>query len=629
MILQRRLPVGAEILDEQGVHFRVWAPKRQKVEVVLETGAARSVRLEPEPGGYFSGLAAGALASARYRFRLDGEEILYPDPASRFQPEGPQGPSQVVDPRTFEWTDQDWQGHELKGKVIYEMHIGTFTRDGTWHSAIEQLPELAALGITCLEVMPVADFAGNFGWGYDGVNLFAPTRLYGSPDDFRRFVNRAHELNLSVILDVVYNHLGPDGNYLPQFADDYLAKKATDWGDSINFDGPNCEPVREFYIANARYWIDEFHLDGLRLDATQQIFDTSTPHILAEVGRAVRAAAGNRKTYVVAENETQEARLVRTYEQGGYGLDGLWNDDFHHSAMVAMTGRNESYYADYLGNPQEFVSAVKWGYLYQGQRFRWQKKRRGTPALDIAPAHFVHFTQNHDQVANTARGLRCHLLTSPGRYKAMTALLLLAPSTPMLFQGQEFASSAPFHYFAEHHPELNKLVHTGRIEFMKQFPSLTSPESKDLIPDPSNPQTFRRCKLDFSERQKHSHAYALHRDLLRLRREDSAFRAQNHRGVDGAVLADTAFVLRFFVDNGSDRLLIVNLGRDRDFDPAPVPLLAPPDNCEWHLLWSSESTAYGGNGALEPEVDGHWHIPGESAWVLKPRKRMLKEESHA
>ncbi|HLW63700.1 MAG TPA: malto-oligosyltrehalose trehalohydrolase [Gemmataceae bacterium] len=628
MALPRRLPVGAEILEERGVHFRVWAPKRQKVEVILEGSAAKSVQLEPEPGGYFSGFAVGVGTGARYRFRLDGEHNLYPDPASRYQPEGPHGPSQVIDPHTFTWTDKGWHGHDLKGKIVYEMHVGTFTWEGTWAAAIEQLPELANIGITCIEVMPVADFAGSFGWGYDGVNLFAPTRLYGTPDDFRHFINRAHKLNLSVILDVVYNHFGPDGNYITQFADDYLAKKATDWGDAINFDGPNSGPVREFYVTNARYWIEEFHLDGLRLDATQQIFDTSTPHILAEISKAVRIAGKNRKTFIVAENEPQEVRLIRPYEQGGYGIDALWNDDFHHSAMVALTGRNEAYYTDYLGNPEEFIAAVKWGYLYQGQRYRWQKKRRGTPALDIAPAHFVNFLQNHDQIANSGRGVRCHLLSSPGRYKAMTALLLLAPSTPMLFQGQEFAASAPFHFFAEHHTELNKLVHAGRIEFMKQFASLTSPESKDLIPNPSNPQTFRRCKLNFSERQKHPSDYALHRDLLRLRREDPAFQSQTHRGVDGAVLADGAFVLRFFVEHDADRLLIVNLGRDRDLDPAPQPLLAPPENSEWHLLWSSESTAYGGNGALEPELDGQWHIPGESAWVLKPRKRAVKEEGH-
>src|SRR5579864_294123 len=281
MALPRRLPVGAEILEERGVHFRVWAPKRQKVEVILEGSAAKSVQLEPEPGGYFSGFAVGVGTGARYRFRLDGEHNLYPDPASRYQPEGPHGPSQVIDPHTFTWTDKGWHGHDLKGKIVYEMHVGTFTWEGTWAAAIEQLPELANIGITCIEVMPVADFAGSFGWGYDGVNLFAPTRLYGTPDDFRHFINRAHKLNLSVILDVVYNHFGPDGNYITQFADDYLAKKATDWGDAINFDGPNSGPVREFYVTNARYWIEEFHLDGLRLDATQQIFDTSTPHILA------------------------------------------------------------------------------------------------------------------------------------------------------------------------------------------------------------------------------------------------------------------------------------------------------------------------------------------------------------
>jgi len=625
MTVPRRLPIGAEILEEGGVHFRVWAPKRQQVEIVIEPGSGKGIPLLPEAKGYFAGLAAGVGAGARYRFRLDGEKTLYPDPASRFQPEGPHGPSQVIDPKSFAWTDRNWRGHGLKGKVVYEMHVGTFTPEGTLAAAIRQLPELADLGITCLEIMPLADFAGTFGWGYDGVNLFAPTRLYGTPDDVRRFVNRAHELNLSVILDVVYNHFGPDGNYLMQFSDDYLSKKATDWGDAINFDGPNSAPVREFYISNARYWIEEFHFDGLRLDATHQIFDTSPKHILAEVGEAVHSAANGRKTFVSAESESQEAKLVRPIENGGHGLDGVWNDDFHHSAMVALTGHNEGYYADYLGKPQELLSAIKWGYLYQGQ---WQSRRQkcwGTPALDIPPDQFVVFIQNHDQVAHSGRGLRCHQLTSPGRYKAMTALFLLAPGTPLLFQGQEFAASSPFLYFADHHPELNKLVRAGRMEFLKQFRSLTAPESGSIFSDPGDRHTFERCKLDFSERETHAAYYTVHRDLLRLRREDPAFRAQVHGGVDGAVLAENAFVLRYFVNGGADRLLVVNLGRDLTFDPAPEPLLAPPEGCRWRLLWSSESTAYGGNGTLEPEREDSWHIPGEAAFVLAPRVLKQKE----
>jgi maltooligosyltrehalose trehalohydrolase len=616
----RRLPIGAELFGADGVHFRVWAPERRRVEVVLERERRPlAVDLEPEPDGYFSGLVGPARDGTRYRFRLDGDAYLYPDPASRFQPEGPHGPSQVVDPSRFAWSDQNWTGVGLEGQIIYELHFGTFTREGTWESASRELAELAALGITVLEVMPVADFPGRFGWGYDGVNLFAPCRLYGTPDDFRRFVDRAHAAGLAVILDVVYNHLGPDGNYLGQFADTYLTKKYdNEWGDAINFDGEGSRPVREFFVANGRYWVEEFHIDGLRLDATQQIFDASPVNILTEVGAAVRAAANGRRTLVVAENEKQEAYQVRPPEQGGYGLDAIWNDDFHHAARVAMTGKAEAYYSDYRGHPQELISAIKWGFLFQGQRYQWQKKRRGTPALDLPPAHFVTFIQNHDQVANSLTGLRCQFLTSPGIYRAMTTLCLLAPGTPMLFQGQEFASSSPFIYFADHHPELARLVQAGRAKFLAQFRSLAAAEAEVELPDPHDPRAFEQCKLDFAERRTNHKAYQLHRDLLRLRRSDPAFRAQRHRGVDGAVLSPTALVLRYFVGDNQDRLLLVNLGHDLHVDPAPEPLLAPPCNRCWQILWSSEDPRYGGFGTAPLETEDNWRIPGEAAVVLAP-----------
>jgi maltooligosyltrehalose trehalohydrolase len=618
--MHRRLPVGAEVPAEGGVHFRVWAPRRRRVEVVLEGAAAgQAAGLEAEGGGYFSGRVAKAGAGTRYRYRLDGGAELYPDPASRFQPDGPHGPSQVIDPGRFAWTDGGWAGTRLEGQVIYELHLGTFTREGTWAAAARELPELAAAGITMIEIMPVAEFPGRFGWGYDGVNLFAPTRLYGEPDDVRRFVDRAHALGVGVILDVVYNHFGPDGNYLRQFAEDYFTDRyKNEWGEAINFDGENSGPVREFFVANAGYWVDEFHFDGLRLDATQQIFDRSPEHILAALARRVRAAARGRATLLVAEDESQEAKLVRPVDQGGYGLDAAWNDDFHHTAMVALTGRNEAYYTDYRGSPQEFVSAVKWGFLYQGQWHSWQKKRRGTPALDVPPARFVTFLQNHDQVANSGRGLRCQFLTSPGRYKALTALLLLAPGTPMLFQGQEFAASSPFFFFADHHSELARLVRKGRAKFMSQFRSLALPQTQAGLPDPADPATFERCKLDLAERGRHADAYALHRDLLRLRREDPAFRAQRPRGVDGALLDPHAFVLRSFGDGGADRLLVVNLGRDLLFDPAPEPLLAPPEGTCWDILWSSEDIRYGGCGTAPLETEANWLIPGEAAVVLGP-----------
>lgn len=625
---QRRLPVGAEVLPEGGVHFRVWSPRRKKVSVVIEATAGpggasspQAIDLSEEAGGYFSGLAQQAGDGTLYRFRLDDDDKLYPDPASRFQPKGPHGPSQAIDPNRFKWSDADWQGLRLEGQVMYEMHVGAFTKEGSWEAASRELAELARAGITVIEVMPVHEFPGRFGWGYDGVDMFAPTRLYGEPDDFRRFVDRAHSVGIGVILDVVYNHLGPDGNYLRQFSEDYFTDRyETDWGEAINYDGENAGPVREFFLANAGYWVDEFHLDGLRLDATQNIYDKSPDHILAAITRRAREAARSRPIIVVAENEPQHTRLVRPVERGGFGMDALWNDDFHHSAMVALTGHNEAYYTDYYGTPQEFISAVKYGYLYQGQWYEWQEQRRGTPGLDLEPAAFITFIQNHDQIANSGCGDRAHRLSSPGRYRAMTALMLLAPGTPMLFQGQEFAASAPFLYFADHEQELAKLVQNGRAEFLSQFPSLGLEEIQCRLVAPADPSTFERCKLDLSERKTHAEAYALHCDLLKLRREDKVFAAQRPRGVDGAVLASEAFVLRFFGEGGDDRLLFINFGRDLHFNPAPEPLLAPPENMRWEILWSSESPRYGGLGTPPLDTEDNWRVPGLAAVALTPKK---------
>jgi maltooligosyltrehalose trehalohydrolase len=621
--VKRGLPVGAEVLPRPGgVRFRVWAPESEKVEVVIEDHPSghpgeRAFELSPEPHGYFSGVVAEAWAGTLYRYRLDGSDLL-PDPASRFQPYGPHGPSQVIDPNEFSWTDQAWRGKGMRGQVIYEMHIGTFTRDGTWEAAEREIPELASLGITMIEVMPVAEFAGSFGWGYDGVDLFAPTRLYGRPDEMRKFVDIAHSSGICVILDVVYNHLGPDGNYLSQFSKDYFTDRyETDWGTPINFDGENSLPVREFFLANAGYWIDEFHLDGLRIDATQNIYDRSDDHILGAMTRKAREMAGTRSAIVIGENEPQDVRLVMPVEEGGYGMDALWNDDFHHSAMVVLTGHNEAYYTDYLGSPQEFISAAKWGYLYQGQRYKWQKKRRGTPTFGVAPDAFVTFIQNHDQIANSGKGLRCHVISSPGLCRAMTALMLLCPGTPMLFQGQEFASSSPFLYFADHKPEIAGMAHDGRKKFLKQFRSLATSEMQEAVPRPEDKRNFEASKLDFSEREKHAEIYALHRDLLRLRREDPAFSAQRPGGLDGAVLGPESFVLRFF-SPGQDRLLVMNLGRDLHLDPAPEPLLAPPRDGLWETLWSSSDLRYGGCGTPPLDADDNWQLPGRSAVVLAP-----------
>ena len=615
---RRRLPVGAEPSPKigRGVHFRVWAPHAETLEVVVEGGEATG--LEREPDGYFSGVVDAAGPGTRYRYRLD-HRAAYADPASRYQPEGVHGPSEVVDPTGFAWTDAGWTGVTPANRVVYELHVGTFTREGTWAAAARELPRLAADGINVIEMMPVAEFPGAFGWGYDGVFLFAPTRLYGAPDDLRRFVDRAHAVGIGVILDVVYNHLGPDGCVLRHYAPEYFTDRyVNEWGDAVNFDGDRAEAVREFFVSNAAYWIDEFHFDGLRVDATQQMFDASAEHVLAAIARAAREAGRERSVLLVAENEPQHVRLTRPPERGGYGFDALWNDDFHHSARVALTGRREAYYIDYAGRPQEFVSAVKRGFLYQGQYYSWQKKARGTPTRDVPSSAFVAYLQNHDQVANSARGERLHALSAPGCWRALTAVLLLGPATPMLFQGQEFAASAPFLFFADHHDELARLVRKGRAEFLKQFASIATAEVAGALADPGDRATFERCKLDFTERERHAEAYALHCDLLRLRRDDAVFAAQGAHGVDGAVLGDDAFVVRFFGERDDDRLMLVNLGVDLVLDILPEPLLAPPADTRWTLLWSSEHPRYGGGGTVAPASTGVWTLPGHAALVLRP-----------
>jgi len=623
--VKRRYPIGAEVIGENRTHFRLWAPKARQLDLVVErtAGSKRTIHpLTAEADGYFSGIA-NIGAGTRYWFRVNSSEKFYPDPASRFQPDGPHGPSCIVDPRQFPWTNSHWPGPaaaELKGQVIYEMHLGTFTKEGTWRAAAEQLPEMARIGITVVEMMPVADFPGKFGWGYDGVNLFAPSHLYGTPDDLRAFIDRAHSLGVAVILDVVYNHFGPDGNYLGIFSDDYLIReKQNEWGNAINFDGPNSGPVREFFITNGRYWVEEFHLDGFRFDATHAIRDRSTEYIIGAVGRVAREAAGARSIILVVENDLQEAKMVRPCSEGGDDLDGMWNDDFHHSAVVALTGRNEAYFADYRGTPQEFISAVKYGFLYQGQARSWRKALRGTPTFGISAEVFVCFLENHDQIANTGPGQRLRFQTSPRRYRAMIALLLLGPWTPLLFQGQEFGASSPFLFFADiGDASVRDAIRKGRAEWLAPFLSLTEDQTWRTLPAPDDPEVFASCKLNFSERKNNRELYDLYIDLLKLRREDSRLRQQSAGGIDGAVLGPASFVLRYFSANNDDRLLLVNFGESHVLHPASEPLLAPPEGCRWETLWTSESPRYGATGSGAVTTPQRWALPTESAVVLKP-----------
>lgn len=625
----RQYPIGAEV-TENGVHFRVWAPLASTVTIVLGSKAEPNeeisngiskFRMDDDLNGYKSLTIPTAKAGDLYQFLLDDDPNPYPDPASRFQPSGPHGPSMIIDPVSFQWTDNDWSGVKSKSNVIYEMHVGTFTRDGTYRAAAAELEELSQLGITVIELMPVGEFDGEFGWGYDGVDYFAPYHAYGNPDDLRYFINKAHSLGVAVILDVVYNHAGSSGCYLKKFSPDYFSSRYTsEWGDTFNFDGKNSEPIREFFISNTRYWIEEFHFDGFRFDATQQIFDDSAEHILAAMVRTAREVAKDRELYISAENEPQDSRLIRPPEKNGYGFDALWNDDFHHSAVVAATGRTAAYYSDYTGSPQEIISNLKYGFLYQGQYYRWQKKQRGSPALGFPQKKFIHYLQNHDQVANGGRGKRLHQLANPALVRALTTVMLLGPQSPLLFQGQEFGASAPFLYFADNPEELAEAVAKGRNEFLHQFPFLAQPEVQPYLSRPDSVTTFLNCKLNFAERESHREIYQLHKDLLTLRRDDEVFNGNSFSHIDGALISTDVFLLRFFSHMpDDDRLLIINFGRDIELSPIPEPLLAPHAGKEWVMAWSSEAPQYGGHGSAAPFTHAGWVLPALSATLLTPQ----------
>jgi maltooligosyltrehalose trehalohydrolase len=609
--IARRLPFGAEPLGDGLASFRVWAPDHGAVDVVL---AAGEQALAPEGDGCFSGVAPCAVGG-RYGYRLAGHDRPLPDPASRWQPDGPHGLSALVDPDAFTWRDRHWTGPAPDGHVFYEMHVGTFTPEGTWTAAHAHLPRLRDLGVTVVQMMPVAEFGGAFGWGYDGVCWFAPSHLYGSPDDLRAFVDDAHGLGLAVVLDVVYNHFGPEGNYLCTFARSATSDCYTnEWGDALNFDQPGSAGMRLFATSNAEYWVREYHFDGLRLDATQQIFDHSPEHVVSAIVRHARAAAGSRRVIVLGENEPQESALLRPPEQGGFGLDLLYNDDFHHSARVALTGVREAYYTDYRGDAQELVSALRWGFLFQGQRYSWQGKARGQPALDLSPDRFLAFLENHDQVANAARGERLSTLAAPGALRALTALLLLSPATPMLFQGQEIGADRPFRFFADHDPSLAALVRDGRREFLSQFVRYAQEEVAATI-DPANRDDFEAAKLDHRDTPRARAWWALHRDLLALRRRDLRLRRAHPQRPEGAVLRHDALALRWVTPTGDDRLLLANLGPDVEISALAEPLLAPPALRPWRLAFSSDALEYGGGGAV-PYDAARWLLPGRTTTFL-------------
>lgn len=620
-----RLPIGTELDPAgRGVQVRVWAPTHAEVAFVVEEPARREVVLARQDAGYHAGFVEGVAAGARYRFRLGGDPQLHADPASRFQPAGAFGPSQVIDPAAFAWAahEASWRGIPRHRHVIYELHVGTFTPEGTWAAALTSLPYLAELGITTIEMMPIAEFAGAHNWGYDGVHLFAPSHRYGAPDDLRRFVERAHALGLAVILDVVYNHFGPAGNPLFAWSPYYRGARHTEWGDGIWFDGPHSAAVRELFVANAGYWIDEYHFDGLRLDATQAIVDDSPAqggeHVLAEIARRARAAGRGRHVFLVGENEPQRVELLAP----PFELDALWNDDYHHAAHVALTGVANGYLAEYEGTPEELVAAVRHGFLYQGQLYPWHHDPRGSSTRGLARDRFVVFLENHDQVANLGFGERLVQRTDPASLRALTALTLLTPALPLIFQGQEHASSRPWQFFVDHDDPLREAVRSGRMGFLAQFAHLGTPEAQAalaVLADPGDEATFLACVLDPAARTLDHPVTRLYRDLLRLRRDDPAFTDARPGALDAAVIAERAFVVRYFQDDpAGDRLLIINLGRTLERRALAEPLIAPPAGTGWTTLWSSEHPQYGGHGTPRVFDRARIAIPGRAAVALAP-----------
>lgn len=615
------------LLTEGTARFRVWAPEAERIEVVFEDGDHPPFELSREDSGYFSG--ATSTSARLYRYRV-GAASPCPDPCSRFQPHGVHGPSLLVDPDAFAWTDTGWPGLAIERQVIYELHIGTFTPEGTFDAAAGKLEYLRDLGVTVLEIMPIAECPGRWNWGYDGVQLYAPYHVYGDHEAFKRFVDRAHAMGLAVILDVVYNHLGPDGNYLNRFSRHYFSRRyRTDWGEPFNLDGEHNAGAREFLIGNACYWIREFHLDGFRLDATQSIFDSSKTHLLAELTERARAVALPRRIIFIAENEPQCGEQLLPVNAGGFGIDAMWNDDFHHSARVALTGSRDGYFHDYTGRAQELLSCVRRGFLYQGQWYAWQSKARGSPFQGRESAACVIFLQNHDQVGNTATGVRIHSNSAAARYRALIAATLLAPQTPMLFMGQEFGASTTFTFFAHHGEMLSRQVHAGRRDFVGQFLAYADARLQALIPDPGAERTFLDSKLDWQECARNRHMLSLHRDLLRLRARDPVISRQDVTRIDGATLSERSFVLRWFDADHGDRLLIVNLEGDLPVGSIAEPLLAPSRGSGWQTLWNSEAPEYGGLGAFEPVADhgrGVWRIQAQCAVLLVAAPRITIPE---
>ena len=518
------MPFGA-VVTTDGVRFRLWAPAARRVEVGVGTTATDLAWHEMQGGsdGWFERMVEGARAGNRYLFRIDATTEV-PDPASRSNPDNVHRASEVIDPLAYEWRDADWRGRSWDEAVVYELHVGTFTSEGTFVGVEKRLDHLVDLGVTAVELMPIADFPGRRNWGYDGVLPFAPDSTYGPPDTLKALVDAAHARGLMVLLDVVYNHFGPEGNYLHRYARDFFTDRhRTPWGAAINFDGPNNRVVREFFVHNALYWLEEFHFDGLRLDAVHAIADDSTPDILDELAATVRARMGDaRAIHLVLENDRNEARrLVRDQRESPGAYTAQWNDDIHHAMHTIVTEEDQGYYGDYADAPiARLGRCLAEGFAYQGESSLWREGRsRGEPSATLPPTAFVSFLQNHDQVGNRALGERIHMLAPQERVCAALAILLLAPSPPLIFMGEEFAAATPFLFFCDFEPKLAAAVTQGRREEFRSFAAFADADAAEQIPDPSAASTFTRSKLDWRSLgvPPHNHWLSLYRELLHLR----------------------------------------------------------------------------------------------------------------
>jgi maltooligosyltrehalose trehalohydrolase len=493
--------------------FSVWAPVPSQVDVVVD---GRPYSMDKGDTGWWHRSVPDAGPGCRYGFRLDGGEPR-PDPRSASQPDGVHGLSEVIDHRAYAWTDPGWRGVSARGMTLYELHIGTFTPEGTFDAAIGRLEHLVQLGVDAVEVMPIAEFPGRRGWGYDGVDLYAPHHGYGGPDGFVRFVDACHSQGLGVVLDVVYNHLGPDGNYLAEFGPYFSSRHQTNWGDAVNFDGPGSDEVRRFVIDNALMWLDAFHVDGLRLDAVHAFIDDSAQHILEQLAVEVDALAARlgRSLFLVAESDRNDPRLVRSRDAGGFGLDGFWADEWHHALHAVLTGETDGYYEDF-GSLSFLAKAVRQAWVYDGTWSPHRQRHHGGSPAGLAGHRFTVFDQNHDQVGNRAAGERIGAITSPGRLKIAAALLLTSPFTPMLFQGEEWGATTPFQYFTDHDdPQLSRAVSEGRRREFERFG--WAPED---VPDPQSPDTWARSQLNWRELDQPEHREVLdwYRKLMVLRR---------------------------------------------------------------------------------------------------------------